>query len=573
MRRWCVPALLAVVVLLGGTLPAAAVDTSTEQLSEDLRAWVEANEPVVVGWSEDQRPVAVVEDGRVTGGYNVDVWSLAAARLGVQISHVAYPDADALAEAFVSGDVDIVGGLRPVPAITEVAQPVSTPWAQIPLVFVGRADDLGAGVGDLTGRTVSGRSSPQNRTSILEAHPGATYVDTAGPDAGLAAVAAGELDLYFGPLALLGYRINQLDLDLVPVGQTAITATLQSWARVDSPAAALQEEARAAVSDSDLALLHVLWTGFDLTAPDEGVPAWLVPALLGLAVALAVALLFVLLLRRRVRAATSELRVMNAGLEDAVADRTAELGRSAERLRRSNAALKRFTATAAHDLKGPLTAITGLADVALQMDLPVTQKDDVLGRVRDSAKRLGRMVDDMLADAVTMGTPVAQLQGTQFRTWLREVSAPELAVVDAALEVDVPDGPLDLDVEVLRRATINLVTNAVKYAINEQGVRIRIGLTRHRETWQLVVEDNGRGIPRAMWSEVFDRGRRLTDDDRGFGLGLAAIRDLVQGAGGSIRVGDNEPTGARFTVTLPVVEVAGPDEPTGDHVAASRAAD
>ena len=552
--------------LLGPGMAAASPEAAgqgDDPLPVEVRAWVEANEPIRVGWTTSQRPVAVVEDDDVSGGYNVDAWSLAAARLDVDIEHVAYPDAEALGAALNGGDVDIVGGLRPIPSITATSVPVAEPWARIPLVFVGRQDQAEQGVEDLSGRLVSGRSSLANRDLILAEHPGGEYVPTDGPREGLRAVADGELDLYYGPLALLGYQINQLELDLVPVGRTSITASLRSWAPANSPAAQLQDAARSSLTDSDLALLHVLWTGFDMTEPDTGLPEWLLPLALALAGALLVALLFVVLLRQRVRAATAEIRAVNEGLEATVAERTEELAKSATRLRRSNKALQRFASTAAHDLKGPLVAIAGLSDVVRTMDLPERQADDLLRRIAQSSRRLERMVEDMLDDAVSLGATAGPIRGPDFEAWLREVTAPELSVIDARLDVEVPLRQLDTDVEVLRRAALNLVTNATKYATNEDGTVIRVELRRVDDTWELVVDDNGPGIPDGMWGEIFETGTRLTYDDRGFGLGLAAIRDLVQGAGGAIRVGDADLGGARFVVTLPLQATPGGDAGRG----------
>jgi two-component system sensor histidine kinase TctE len=317
------------------------------------------------------------------------------------------------------------------------------------------------------------------------------------------------------------------------------------------------ELVRQQVDETELRLLHVRWTGFDLTRPDDGsVPEWLLPVGAGLLAALLLAGGATLVLRRRVRVATEELTALNMNLEGLVAERTEQLEEHSHRLRRSNAALQRFAEMAAHDLKGPVTAMAGMADILRTVELPEAQHDRVLGRIQAGAHRLGRMLDDMLGDAVGIGTPTVQVTGREFASWLREVTSPELSIIDAELDVAAPPDTIDTDIEVLRRTALNLVGNAAKYAVNERGrTRVEVRLVRRDDVWLLRVDDNGPGIPPSLWGQVFDRGTRLVDDDRGHGLGLAAIRDLVQGAGGAIRLATSDLGGARFVVTLPTAAV------------------
>lgn len=555
-------------VAYGSSSDRGPAEVEAQLLDGEARAWLDANDGAVrVGWSHFPPLSVVGEDGTVTGGYAVEAWDLAGLKLGFEVEHVNAGELDDVVVALDAGDVDVAGGLGPRDDVLQVASP-SRPWAWVPSVFLGPPSAAAAsGFDGMTATTVPG--SPlveQLRTT----HPEITYIETVGLAGGVAAVAAGDIDLYFGPLAHVGAQIQEQGVDLIPIGDAVSVVEVSSWAAATGPGAVM-DAARATVTADELRLLHVRWTGFDLSDPGEGgaAPAWLVPTLLALAAAVLLLALTAALMRERVRQATAELVDVNEHLEEVVEERTEELAESVSRLRRSNKALKRFTSTAAHDLKGPLTAIGGLADVAIRMDLPEEQGDDILRRVRDSAQRLGRMIDDMLEDAVNMGADMAALHGADFADWLREVTAPELDVIDGRLELEVPDRVLDLDVEVLRRSSINLVGNAIKYAVNQAGVVLQVTLSRLDDTWELQVDDNGPGVPFAMWSEIFERGNRLTNDDRGFGLGLAAIRDLVQGAGGSIRVGDSDLGGASFVVTFPVVEVASADAtlPAGDAVA------
>lgn len=540
-----------------------------DALPPELRAWVDDHGPVRVGWFDGAAPVSIWEDGELVGGYATELWDLAALRLGFDVEHVLLPDIPAVVAALEAGEIDVAGahGDRPdLLAFAGSTQPSA--WERISFVA---PTGLAVPASDLAGVTVTTVGGSPLEQQLLAEYPDAVYVPYPTIPEGLQAVVDGEVELYFGPLAVVGYALNQQGLELSPVGPAVTVIPVSGWAVAGSEALALARVARDSISPAELALVHVRWTGFDLGNPDRGLPGWAVPALVTAFGAVVLLAAFAWLLRRRVAAATVELRRLNDELERRVTARTEDLSETTRRLRRSNLALKRFSTTAAHDVKGPITAIGGLASVLETVELSADEQRDVVSRIRAAAVRLGRMVDAMLADAVTMGVGRSAITGPMFRAWVEEVVGPELDVVGGRLEVVVPDGPIDADVEVLRRSAVNLVGNAAKYAVNEQdGSVVRVTLERDGDVWRLAVDDNGPGVPQPLWSEVFERGSRLVHDERGFGLGLAAVRDLVQGVGGAISIGDGPLGGARFTVTLPRTAAVAPAPSDGSEAEAQR---
>jgi signal transduction histidine kinase len=98
----------------------------------------------------------------------------------------------------------------------------------------------------------------------------------------------------------------------------------------------------------------------------------------------------------------------------------------------------------------------------------------------------------------------------------------------------------------------NLVENAVNYS--PEGAEIRLEAARRNGAIDLMVTDNGPGIPESDLTRIFERFYRV-DKARsrpgGTGLGLAIVRHLVELHGGSVRAENRPPAGARFTVTLP----------------------
>jgi signal transduction histidine kinase len=113
--------------------------------------------------------------------------------------------------------------------------------------------------------------------------------------------------------------------------------------------------------------------------------------------------------------------------------------------------------------------------------------------------------------------------------------------------------------EQLARVVRNLLDNADRYAGNV----VEVTLASSNGTVDLVVEDDGPGIPEADRERVFDRFTRLdegrTRDAGGAGIGLAMVRAIVERHGGGVRAEQGHAGGARFVVSLPNGETGGRD--------------
>lgn len=533
-----------------------------DPLPADLRALADEG-PLRVGWSRDLEPISIVDGDTVAGGYAVELWNLMAIKVGLELEHVAFDDNAAVVLALRDGSIDIAGmhGARPdLGGFASSTEPLT--WERI--TFVGAPELSRLGLDTLAGRTVSTVPGSPLVFALSSRYPQADYVATETIQEGLAATARGEIEMYLTTLGLAGYTMRQDDLDLVPVGDVVEVVTLAGWTRTDGRALPLAAAARDALTDEEISLITVRWTGFDLGPPRGSTPAWLFQAL---AVAVALALgfaLFTLFMRRRVRAATTELThlnrqlaTMNVDLEGRVEERTSELAATVERLNRSNLALTGFAKSVAHDLRGPVTAIYGLSNLLGAIDVGPEQKEKMLSSIESSSSRLSGMIEGLLDGAIRAGAQDPGMDGHEFAGWLREILGSEVEVVGATLEVDAPGGRIPVDTAVLRRAAINLVGNALKYATNTAGTRVVVRLSpMEDDIWVLAVDDNGPGIPESLRDRVFDPGYRGTDDERGRGLGLAGARDAVERAGGSIEVGVSDIGGARFTVVLPVRDPA-----------------
>ena len=257
-----------------------------------------------------------------------------------------------------------------------------------------------------------------------------------------------------------------------------------------------------------------------------------------------------------------------AQLEANVRQRTAELEATYRELETSHARLcevdqlkSDFLGNVSHELRTPLAAIKGYVDNLLDGvagPLPDKPRHD-LGRVRDNADRLGRMVSDLLdltrieagkIELIPQALPVTDLVGDAV-DGLRHVAAERRVRV----AVDLPPCPaVWADPDKVHQVLTNLLANAVKWSppggqVSITAVGEAAGLVR------LTVHDAGPGIPPAERERVFDKfyqvGRVEGERSPGTGLGLTIARHLVELHGGRIWAEDAPGGGAAFVLLLP----------------------
>ena len=216
-----------------------------------------------------------------------------------------------------------------------------------------------------------------------------------------------------------------------------------------------------------------------------------------------------------------------------------------------------------HDLRTPLTSISGNAAILLEDlgDLDDSRKKALYASIYDDAIWLNGLVENLLTITRTEnGTVKLNLQSEMVSDAIEEAlrhldrNAARRKIV-VALQDDLLMAKMDsaLIVQVL----INLINNAVKYTPENAG--ITIGAKPEGNMAVLWVEDEGQGIPEGDEDKVFELFytgiKRSPDSRRGIGLGLALCRSIVQAHGGEIKVSNIQPHGARFLFTLPIAEV------------------
>jgi signal transduction histidine kinase len=282
-------------------------------------------------------------------------------------------------------------------------------------------------------------------------------------------------------------------------------------------------------------------------------------------------------LQARIDAATAELQERMAELARANAD-IAQLFRNSqehvEQLQQLDRLKSRFLSMASHELKTPLTSISGLSQVLLRRmkrrldgGRPPSEQEwteeqrahvDRLELLNSQTARLGRLVDELLdVSRIESGKLDFRWDEVDLAALVTEV-ADRLQMTTSAhtIEVDV-DGvvgnPVPADRDHLEQVLDNLVTNAIKFS--PDGGTIRVQLREDNDNVVLSIHDSGMGIPPGQLEAIFGLFYQAEDPvsrrTGGMGLGLYITREIITRHGGRIWAESVVKKGSTFNVSLP----------------------
>jgi signal transduction histidine kinase len=223
-----------------------------------------------------------------------------------------------------------------------------------------------------------------------------------------------------------------------------------------------------------------------------------------------------------------------------------------------------FVSTVSHELRTPLTSIYGFAETLLRKDVDFgeTERATFLGYIASESLRLTQIVDALLNVArLDTGDLQVRLTATDVREVVGDAvrTLQQVASNGHRFVLDLPDEPLaaTADPDKLRQVFAILLDNALRYSPG--GGVVKVAAERKNETVELVVEDEGVGIPLGDQEQIFRKFYRGTDADSrvgtgGTGLGLFIARGLVNAMGGTISVNSREGEGSTFAIELPLAE-------------------
>lgn len=240
---------------------------------------------------------------------------------------------------------------------------------------------------------------------------------------------------------------------------------------------------------------------------------------------------------------------------DELADLAATFNEMLSRLEQAFATQQQFVDDAGHELRTPITIIRGHLEL---MGEDPAERAATIEIVTGELDRMNRIVTDLLTlakaerpDYVRLREPVdiadltmeldAKLQTLGERRWLVG---------------QVADGPAVVDGQRISQAVLQLASNATQHTAAGATITLssRFETGPGGEPWlELSVADEGPGVPPQDRERIFERFARGEQDDRspGAGLGLAIVRTIAEGHGGSVRVLETPGGGATFVLTVP----------------------
>ena len=248
-------------------------------------------------------------------------------------------------------------------------------------------------------------------------------------------------------------------------------------------------------------------------------------------------------------AMAGEVQRAQSNLEGQVVERT-------RALRETNAELEAFSYSVSHDLRAPLRAIHGFARILLedhgtQLD---TEAKRVLGVIDENTKRMGQLIDDLLAFS-RLGRKELESTRVDMAELVRSVADEmQRSAGDRPLEITVgPLPPARGDRDMLRQAVTNLLDNAAKFTRRRTPGRIDVGHNTNGSETVYFVKDNGAGFDQRYAGKLFGVFQRLhrADEFEGTGVGLAIVQRIVLRHGGRVWAEGQRDAGATFFFTLP----------------------
>lgn len=225
----------------------------------------------------------------------------------------------------------------------------------------------------------------------------------------------------------------------------------------------------------------------------------------------------------------------------------------------ANKAKSDFLSTITHEIRSPMTAVIGYADLLMEPELPEDQRRDHVSRIRRSGEHLLGVINDILdASKIEAGAMTIESVPCSVRQITDDVRSMVEAKVKAAgisLVVEVSQsvpGMIASDPLRLRQVLVNLASNAVKFT-KQGSVAIRIDLA-DESTLRMRVEDTGIGMSPEQVDKLFKPFSQADSSTSrrygGTGLGLTISRNLARMMGGNITVESRPGEGSTFTASV-----------------------
>ncbi len=240
-----------------------------------------------------------------------------------------------------------------------------------------------------------------------------------------------------------------------------------------------------------------------------------------------------------------------------IAAQRSQLKRDQEQIEKTALIRQEFTANVSHELKTPLHAISGYAEL---IENGMVKEEDIkpfAGKIRSESSRLTKLVEDII-ELTKLDNGGAEMEWEDCNLLrIAENAVDSLDAAASALNITVSvngtDAPIKGIPQTLYSIVYHLCDNAIKY--NHDGGNVSVEIRPQKNYTVLTVKDTGDGIPKECQDRVFERFYRVdrshSREVGGTGLGLSIVKHAVMIHGGRININSEIGKGTEFVVTLP----------------------
>ncbi len=251
--------------------------------------------------------------------------------------------------------------------------------------------------------------------------------------------------------------------------------------------------------------------------------------------------------------ANNELKTVNLNLEEKVEERTIRLQDAIKRLVNSNQELDTFLYRASHDLKGPITRLLGLTQLA-KIDKEGSKSIDYIQIIENSSVEMNKTLNKLINIHSINTKPVVN-SSIDFESIIKSAikSHKEIITRDKiAINIDVKQSKkLFCDEELVTIIVNNLIENAVTFR-SEKKSKISIYVASDNSSIALKVNDNGLGIQDGYKNKIFEMFFRGSEVSQGNGLGLYLVKKAIDKLNGKIVVESKEGSHSSFSLSIPL---------------------